>query len=81
MWHYRNKAFHDALSFDDVQVSQYINKISMEHFIAWHQVPALVELWLPPTSPGYKINFHTTIRDSFPAQAAVCQNHQVISLV
>jgi len=40
LWHYRNKAFHDALSFDVVQVSQHINKISMEHFIAWHRVPA-----------------------------------------
>lgn len=55
----------------------------MEHFTAWHQVPALVELWLPPISPGYKINFDTATRDSFSAQAAVCQNHQghIISMI
>jgi hypothetical protein len=43
LWYYRNKAFHDALSFSALQVSQHINKVSLEHFSAWNQIPAHVE--------------------------------------
>jgi hypothetical protein len=34
LWFYRNKAFHDGVSFDAISVSKYINKISLEHFQA-----------------------------------------------
>jgi hypothetical protein len=76
MWYYKNKAFHDALSFNALQVSQHINKVSFEHFTAWNQVPAHVERWIPPVFPSYKLNFDTAIRDIFSAQAMVCRNHQ-----
>jgi hypothetical protein len=33
-----------------------------------------VEKWIPPTPNWVKINFDTTIRDSFSAQATVCKN-------
>jgi hypothetical protein len=32
------------------------------------------EKWIPPSS-WFKINFDTTIRDTYSAQAAVCRNH------
>jgi hypothetical protein len=83
LWHYHNKAFHDTLSFDAIQVSQHINKISMDHFTAWHQVPFSVEHWLPPTSLSYGINFNTAIRYTFSTQAVVCCNHwgHIISMI
>lgn len=61
LWHYCKKAFHDALSFDVINVSQHINKISIEHFAAWHIVPSPLERWLPPTSLDYKVNFDAAI--------------------
>jgi hypothetical protein len=61
LWYYRNKAFHDALSFGGIKVSQHINKTFMEHYTAWHQISAPLEHWIPPTSPGFKINFDTAI--------------------
>jgi hypothetical protein len=33
-----------------------------------------VEKWIPPAPNWVKINFDTTIRDSFSAQAAVCKS-------
>jgi hypothetical protein len=71
------------LSFDAIQVFHHINRISMEHFIAWYSTPPPLERWQPPISPDYKINFDTAIRDTFSAQAAVCHNHQghIISML
>jgi hypothetical protein len=43
LWHYCNKAYHDALFFDAIQVSRHINKIAMEHFVAWHNVSPPME--------------------------------------
>jgi hypothetical protein len=34
LWFYRNRAFHDGISFDSCNVSVHINKISLEHFQA-----------------------------------------------
>jgi hypothetical protein len=75
MWFYRNKAFHDGLTFDALKVSAHINKIAFEHFQAWNSVSdAPVEKWIPPAPNWIKINFDTAIRDNFSAQAAVCRN-------
>jgi hypothetical protein len=82
LWHYCNKAYHDALFFDAIQVSRHINKIAMEHFVAWHNVSPPMERWLPLICVGYKINFDSAIRDTFSAQAAVCRNHKgLISMI
>ena len=35
-----------------------------------------MEKWLPPSQEWFKINFDTTIRDNFSAQAAVCCNYE-----
>jgi hypothetical protein len=75
LWFYRNKAFHDGTSFDARNISAHINKISLEHFQAWHSTNAKpVEKWIPPAPNWVKINFDTAIRESFSAQAAVCRN-------
>jgi hypothetical protein len=56
-------------------VSAHINKISLEHYQAWHSVPVvLVEKWIPLAPNWVKINFDTAIHDSFSAQAAMCCN-------
>jgi hypothetical protein len=76
LWFYRNKAFYDGISFDARSVSAHVNKISLEHFSAWHsklQVP--VEKWIPPLN-WVKINFDIAIRDSFSVQAVVCCNSE-----
>ena len=75
LWFYRNKALHDNVSFEARMVSHHINKISLEHFHAWHSVSRVnIETWTPPPCNWVKINFDTAIRDSFSAQAAVCRD-------
>jgi hypothetical protein len=62
LWFYRNKALHDAASFDARSVLIHINKIFLEHFQAWHsssQVP--MENWISPPLNWVKINFDTAI--------------------
>jgi ribonuclease HI len=77
LWFYRNKALHDDVSFDAHSVSAHINKISLEHFLAWHpSTQAPRENWTPPPPNWVKINFDTVIRDSFSAQAVVCRDMQ-----
>jgi hypothetical protein len=64
LWFYRNKAFHDGTSFDARNISAHINKISLEHFQAWHSTNAKpVEKWIPPAPNWVKINFDTAIRE------------------
>jgi hypothetical protein len=75
LWFYRNKAFHDGISFDACNVSAHINKIAIEHFQAWLSVSdAPMEKWIPPAPNWIKINFDATIQDTFSTHAAVCRN-------
>jgi hypothetical protein len=75
LWFYRNKAYHDGLSYDAISVSRHINKITLEHYQAWHPSSStLEETWTPPPTNWVKINFDTAIRDSFSAQAAICRD-------
>jgi hypothetical protein len=75
LWFYRNKSFHDGASFNARSMSVHINKISLEHFQAWHSSSRILEeKRTPPPLNWVKINFDTTTRDSFSAQAAVCHN-------
>jgi ribonuclease HI len=68
LWFYRNKALHEGASFNAISISNHINKISMEHFQAWHSSStALDDTWFPPPTNWVKINFDTAIRDSFLA--------------
>jgi hypothetical protein len=34
LWFYRNKTYHDGVSYDVISVSKHINKITLEHFQA-----------------------------------------------
>ena len=84
LWFYRNKAFHDGVSFDACSVFTHINKIFLEHFQARHSLsPVLVEKWIPPPLSWVKINFDIAIQDSFSAQAVVCHNSegQIIHMI
>jgi hypothetical protein len=46
LWFYRNKALHEGASFNAISISNHINKISMEHFQAWHSSStALDDTW------------------------------------
>ena len=75
LWFYRNKALHDEVSLDARSVSAHINKISLEHFLAWRSsAQVLVEKWSPLPLNWVKINFDTAIRDYFSAQAVVCRD-------
>ena len=48
LWFYRNKTFHYGITFDARNVSAHINKISPEHFQAWHSISFVpVEKWIP----------------------------------
>jgi hypothetical protein len=73
LWFYRNKAFHDGVTFEARKVSTHINKIAFEHFQAWNSVSdAPMDKCIPPAPNWIKINFDTAIQDDFSAQAIVC---------
>jgi hypothetical protein len=76
LWYYRNKAFHDGISFDALSVLKHINKISLKHFQACHPSSQIQEeKWTPPIQ-WVKINFNMTTWDSLSAQAAVCHDEK-----
>lgn len=74
---YRNKAYHDGLSFDALQMSRNINKVSLEHIMAWKHLSntPVEEKWIPPPPSWFKNNFDTAIRDTYSVQATICRNH------
>jgi hypothetical protein len=76
LWSSRNKAYHENLSFDALNLSRKIIKVSLKHMVAWKNISIpLEEECMPPPLQWFKINFDTAIRDNFSAQAAVCQDH------
>jgi hypothetical protein len=77
LWFYKNRAFHDGASFNAISVLKHINKISLEHFQAWHSSSSdLDDTWLPPSINWVKINFDMAIRDSFSTQVTVCRDNK-----
>jgi hypothetical protein len=75
IWFARNKAHHDNIIPNALDLSATINRIVLEHHSAWASLqspPSAV--WQKPCSPFFKINYDTAIRDSFSAQAAVCRD-------
>jgi hypothetical protein len=71
LWSYQNRVYH-------------INQVSLEHFTAWKNLSQgpVEEKWVLPPPTRFKINFDTTIRESYSAQATVCRNYsrQIIQM-
>lgn len=75
LWFYRNKAHHDRITHNALAISRNINKVTLEYHAALKaKLFISVEKWAPSSEGTFKINYATAIRDSFSAQAAVCQN-------
>jgi hypothetical protein len=73
LWFTRNKAHHDGLIPNALIISVTINKTVMEHHSAWTtMLVKTFAVWKRPSPAYFKINYDTTIRNSFSAQAAVC---------
>jgi hypothetical protein len=75
IWFARNKVLHKDLIPNALDISCCINRIALNHHSTWHTklVPHLA-VWSAPIPPFYKINYDTTIRPSFSAQASVCRD-------
>jgi hypothetical protein len=75
LWFIRNKAHHDGLILNALIISFTINKTVLEHHSAWKTklVPSC-KVWKSPPSFSFKINYDTTIQDTFSAQVAVCRD-------
>jgi hypothetical protein len=77
LWFHRNKAFYDGLSFDARIISKLIINTYHQHCDAWsNKLDPAPEKWIHPPPNWYKINFDTTIRDSFSCQVAICRDHE-----
>jgi hypothetical protein len=75
IWFARNKAHHDNIIPNALDLSATINRTVLEHHSAWASLQPLPSVvWQKPCSPFFKINYDTAIRDSFSAQAAVCRD-------
>jgi hypothetical protein len=76
LWYSRNKAVHEGIIPNILQLADTIKKIALAHSAAWKPTPVpIAESWSPPAIGSFKINFDTAIRDNFSAQAAVCRDH------
>jgi hypothetical protein len=66
IWFARNKAHHDAIVPNAMSLSTAINKLAKEHSAAWsHKKGPSQATWLKPEPLSYKINYDTTIRNTF----------------
>jgi hypothetical protein len=75
IWFSRNKTRHEDLVPDAIAISAHINKLVLEHSLTWKSsLPRSTEVWRKPSSPYIKINYETTIRDYFSAQAVVIRD-------
>jgi hypothetical protein len=75
IWYARNKTLHEELVPNALVISSTINRIVKNHHSAWINklVPYQV-VWKEPSPPFYKINYDTTIRQSFLVKAALCRD-------
>jgi hypothetical protein len=76
MWFKRNKVFHGGSIPDISKLAESIKKNALAHFTAWKSPFELESAsWIPPSKGAFKVNFDTTIKEHFSAQAAVCRDH------
>jgi hypothetical protein len=75
LWFLRNKAHHDDLIPNALIISSTINKTVLEHQFAWKtKLAPIPDVWRSPSPPYLKINYDTTIRDTFSTQSAICRD-------
>jgi hypothetical protein len=67
---------HEGIIPKILKLADTIKQTALAHLTAWKPAQApLTESWFPPSKGAFKINFDTTIRDQYSAQAAVCREH------
>jgi hypothetical protein len=75
LWFSRSKAAHDGTISDITSLANSIRRTSLDHPTVWNSTPSSSkEPWTPPLVGTFKVNFDTSIRDQFSAQAVVCRN-------
>jgi hypothetical protein len=82
LWFSRNKAIHKGVLPDASKFAEDIRRISLDHHTTWKTKAQRVrELWSPPQAGNFKVNFDTSIRDTFfffffffLVQATVCKD-------
>jgi hypothetical protein len=68
LWFSRNKAVHEGIIPNILQLADTIKKTALAHSAAWKSPPVpLTESWTPLAIGSFKINFDTAIRDNFSA--------------
>jgi hypothetical protein len=68
LWFSRNKAVHEGIIPNILQLANTIKKTDLAHSAAWKSPPMpLTESWTPLAIGSFKINFDTVIRDNFSA--------------
>jgi hypothetical protein len=66
LWVIRNKAHHECLIPNALVISFIINKTVLEHHSVWKIKLAIsCEVWQSPSPHFLKINYDTTIRETF----------------
>jgi hypothetical protein len=76
LWFHRNKAYHEGMSFEARNLARQIVTTYHQHCDAWSaKLRPIPEKWIRPPLNWHKLNFDTTIRDSFSCQAAICRDH------
>jgi hypothetical protein len=57
LWFNRNKAIHDGIIPDSLQLASSIKKAAQAHAAAWLSTPAPeAQVWIPPQKGSFKIN-------------------------
>jgi hypothetical protein len=66
---------HENIVPNALVISSTINWIVKHHHSAWtNKLVLKIAVWARPSPPYYKVNYDTTIRQDFSAQAAVCRD-------
>jgi hypothetical protein len=79
LWFHRNKVAHGGIIPDILVLEASIKKTTLDHFNTL-KLSLSLSRWSPPLVRSFKINFDTTIRETFLSQAAVCRDSNGIIL-
>jgi hypothetical protein len=77
LWYYRNQAVHKGVIPAVAFIAAHINRVALEHHIAWSsKLHHVKEAWSKLATGFCKVNFDTAIHGAFSIQAAVCRNSE-----